>query len=112
MPIADLSNVPISPQQLAWFAFAHADHHNRMITYIRKQYNIILPQYILDPIDTSPDSAWSDNHIIMHNNNDAVLGVTSYDISQIDWTQKNTLPGWIWIHYQLHYAEAQASGIW
>jgi hypothetical protein len=83
-----------------------------MITYIRKQYNIILPQYILDPIDTSRDSAWSDNHIIMHNNNDAVLGVTSYDISQIDWTQKSTLPGWIWIHYQLHYAEAQASGIW
>lgn len=112
MSVPDLANVPTTTEQLAWFSFAHADLHVRTNTYIRGAFGILLPSYILDPIDTSRNSAWDDNHLIMHNNTDAILGVSGYDISEVDWSDRESIPGWIWLHYQLHYAEAQASGVW
>jgi hypothetical protein len=112
MSVADLVNIPSNDQELAQWSFAHADHHRNVIAYIRRTQNVLLPEYILDPVDTGPNSGWGDQHQVMHNNNDAILGISGYDISEVDWHSPDQLSGWIWLHFQLHYQEAQVSGVW
>lgn len=112
MPVADLVNVPSTPAEWSWFSFAHFDHHQRVNAYIRSSSGVLLPLYVLDPIDTSPNTAWGYNHQTMHNNNDAVLQVAGFDITEVDWTDADQVSSWIWLHYKLHYAEATASGVW
>jgi hypothetical protein len=112
MPVADLSNAPASDQELAQWSFAHQDHHRNIIAFIQRTQNVVLPQYVVDPVDTGPNAAWGDLHQTMHNNSDVILGVSGYDVSEVDWKNPDQLASWIWLHYQLHYAEATASGVW
>lgn len=112
MAVADLVTVPSTPEELAQWSFAHMAHHRDVIAYIRRVNKVLLPEYVLDPVDTSPNSAWGDNHQVEHNNNDAILGVDGFDISDVDWKNPDQLASWVWLHYRLHYAEAEASGVW
>jgi hypothetical protein len=112
MPIADLANVPTTAAEISWWGFANMAHHRDVNRYIATTRGILLPEYLLDPIDLRAASAWDANHQIEHNNADTILGVQGFDISESDWQDKERMAAWIWLHYRLHYAEAQASGVW
>lgn len=112
MAIADLANVPSTPAELAVWAFANMAHHRDVNAVILRENKVDLPEYVLDPVDTSENSAWMDQHQEMHNNTDAILGIPGFDISDVDWKSPDQLASWVWLHYTLHYQEAQASGVW
>jgi hypothetical protein len=56
-------------------------------------------------------SGFLDQHQQMHNNSDAVLGVSSYDLTDVNWADAGQREGWIFLNAQLHQAEANATGV-
>lgn len=112
MAVADLANVPMTPGQLRLWSFAHMAHHRDTNRIIMQSKGIVLPEYALDPVKFSSNSTWTELHQQMHNNNDSVLGVGGFDLTQVNWQDVKQRSAWIWLNFQLHYAEAQATGLW
>lgn len=111
MGLADLFNVPRNDAELAAWAFAHMAHHRDLNTQARKIHNILLPEYVLDPIVPGNVQDFLNLHQIMHNNIDIVFGVAGNDLSQVDWTDVSQREGWIYLNATQHVAEAQAARI-
>lgn len=104
--VAALYNVPSTQAELDDWAFAHAAHHrdiNRRIYQLRGQQ---LPEFILDPFDTNDSGTWLYQHQAMHTNQDALLGISGYDLLDIDFRDKNEFAGWIFLNADEHVQAA------
>jgi hypothetical protein len=108
MSILNVFNVPTTPQELAQWSFLHMALHRDENLAIRRQNNILLPEYVLDPMDLTPNSAWFQQHQLMHNNIDQILGVAQFDLIDVDWSDPAQRVGWIQGHAQLHQQETKA----
>ena len=111
--IASLFNVPTTQEELLQWASAHATHHrdiNRRI-YELSLGNIVLPEFILDPINPNDTGIWEDQHQIVHQDMDAVLGINGFDLSSVDFKNAEALTGWIQLNANEHYQAATALGI-
>jgi len=110
MSVVDLYNVPQTPSDMDRWASLHMIHHRLINLAIYRQHHIALPEYVIDPIDMRNPTAFLDQHQTMHNNTDSVLGLSGYDLSDVDLTDARQLSGWIWLNAQLHFQEATATG--
>lgn len=108
MAIADLFNVPNTPSEMATWSFNHMAHHRELNAAILQQRDIALPEYILDPINLEDPEQFLQQHQQMHNNNDAVLAVSGYDLTEVDWSDAGQRAGWIFLNATLHVAEGNA----
>lgn len=111
MSVADLANTPTTKQELLIYSALHMGHHREINSAIYRKYGIVLPLYAIDPT-TPNDPAWGYLHQVMHNNNDALLGVSSYDLIEVNWGNPGQLSSWIWLNFQLHYQEAFQANAW
>lgn len=105
--LAGIYNVPDDPKTLAVWSFNHASHHQQINAAIFSQYGIALPGYVLDPF-VPGDTSWIYSHQTMHNNQDAVLGIEGYDLTDVDFNDQGQLAGWIFLVADEH---RQASAI-
>lgn len=112
MALADIFNVPNTDQEMSQWSFAHMDHHRRINAAILASNNVVLPEYILDPVNLADPVAFGLQHQEMHNNTDAILGISGYDLTEVDWSDDGQRAGWIWLNAQLHRAEADATGVY
>ena len=110
MPLAILYNVPLTTDQQATFDFSHADHHRRMIAAAYERFHVTLPEFVLDPFNPQRSNAGL-LHQEMHDAIDALYGVGGYDLVDVDWRDQEQRAGWIWLNAQLHFQEAQATGV-
>ena len=111
--IAALFNVPTTPEELLQWATAHATHHrdvNRRI-YEVSLGHIVLPEFLLDPINPKDTGVWEAQHQIIHQDMDAVLSINGFDLSSVDFTNSEALTGWIQLNANEHYQAATALGI-
>ena len=106
--LADLYNVPTTDDERAQWAFAHMAHHRDINEKIYVLIAVALPEYILDPIDPKDTGQWEYLHQIMHDNQNALLGIQGQDLTGVDWKDPTILNGWIWLNSSEHY---QASDI-
>lgn len=114
--IAALYNVPAAPDELSHWAFAHMAHHRDIN---RRVYELFagtpgfspLPEFILDPLNPNDTGVWEDQHQILHEAMDAVLGISGYDLSQVDFKDTDLLGGWIYLNANEHYQAANILGI-
>jgi hypothetical protein len=67
-----------------------------------------LPEYVLDPIDQTPNSGWFQQHQLMHDNIDQIVGVAQFDLIDVDWNSAAQRAGWFQGHAQLHRLETDA----
>lgn len=104
--IAALANVPSTTAEREMWAFAHAAHHTDIIRVIYQVVKIALPSYILDPFDPRDISVWADQHQQMHNDMDQILGISPFNLDDIDWSDQRTLGGWIFNNFSEHYQAA------
>lgn len=111
MSVADIFNIPGDAAQLASWAMLHMIWHRSCNVEIFRQHNIILPEFILAPINTEAADGFLENHQTMHNNLDAILGVSSYDLMNVAWNDENQRIGWFQAHAQLTRQEANKLGI-
>ena len=109
--LAGIFNVPTTPDELKVWATTHASHHRDINRAIYQITGVNLPEFILDPIDPSNTSVWEDQHQIMHSNFDEILGISGYDLSQVDFTNQEFLTGWITLNSNEHLQASNILGI-
>lgn len=108
MSVLDVFNVPTDDDELARWTTLHMILHRSENTAVFRNFNVLLPEYVLDPIDTTPDSDWFQQHQLMHSNIDAVVDVPQFNLIDVDWTNQASRIGWFQGHAQLHRQETDA----
>lgn len=106
--IAAILNVPAAPEELALWATSHASHHRDIIRRIFELTGQPLNEFILDPIDPNDTDVWEAQHQIMHQQMDTILGISGFDLSQVDFSKPELLDPWVQLNFQEHL---QASNI-
>ena len=109
--IANIYNVPVSAPEYNMWAFAHAAHHQDIIRRIYELSNIALPEYILDPMDPSDPGVWIYQHQLMHNQLNALLGVTGFNLTSVNWENEELKNGFIFLNATEHKRYADLLGI-
>lgn len=108
--MADVFNVPTDDRQLARWTFLHMVLHRDQILQVKRAFNLILPEFVLDPMDLRPQGIWFQQHQVMHDNMDQVLNVQQFNLIDVDWESDASRIGWIQGHAQLHQSEAIVLG--
>ena len=104
--IAALFNVPEGREELDAWASAHARHHVDINRYIYQRTGLSLPEFVLEPINPDDTAGWDEHHVIMHQNQDALLGIEGYDLSGVDFNDKDNLTAWIQLN-AIEHREAE-----
>lgn len=95
MGIATLWNTPTSLEKLSDWSFSHAAQHRIEIAAIQRIFGITLTEFRLDPINPADSSTWAEQHQIMENERNAVLGLPGYNLSDVDWTDPGSFEAFI-----------------
>lgn len=111
MSVVDIFNLPGDDAQLAMWSRMHMMWHRSCNVEIERQFNIILAEYILDPISSDAIDQFLSDHQIMHNDLDAILGIASQNLQEVDWEDENQRIGWFQAHAQLTRQESDKLGI-
>jgi len=106
--LADLYNVPTTNEERAQWSFAHMTHHRDINRRIYELIKVALPEYILDPVNPENSGEWEYQHQLMHDNENAILGIQGQDLTGMDWKDQRLLAAWIWLNVNEH---VQASNI-
>lgn len=111
MSVADVFNVPGDEFQEAKWSALHLALHRDQNRAIFLQYAVILPEYILDPVNWEDPRLWLQQHQLMHNYMDQVLGIGQENLTEVEWDDPGSRSGWIQAHAQLHQQETNALSI-
>lgn len=103
MSLAAIFNVPTNRDDLNTWATSHAAHHRDIIRRIYEIGNIALPEYVLEPIDPNNMVTWAQQHQIMHQQMDALLGIKGYNLLNANFKDVNALTNWIQLNANEHY---------
>lgn len=106
-----LYNVPTDQNSFMEMSFANVDEHRKIITAVRTLYSITIQEYIIDPIPMFDFSGWAYRHQLMHNQQNAVLGIAGNDLTAVDLTKPDEVAAWTNLHAQEHYQAASILGI-
>lgn len=111
MSIANLFNVPGPSEELAVWSFAHASHHADIVRLLGQQHDFQFASFLLDPFDPGNMEVWLDQHQVMHNQMDAVLGIAGFNLSEVNWKSTDERSQWIWLNAQEHYQAGTILGL-
>lgn len=111
MSIANVFNVPTTDDELSQWSVLHMILHRQQIQAAQRQHNVLLTEYVLDPMDTTPNGSWFQQHQLMHDNIDQLVGVAQFDLIDVRWEDTAQRVGWIQGHAQLHQQESQKLGV-
>lgn len=111
MALPTLFNVPTNAEEMSIFAFANMDEHRKIAAAAQAQLSVALDLFPLDPIPTGDLGTWVYNHQTMHDQQNAVLGISGNDLTTLDLNDISQLVNWIELHAQEHYQAAQLLGL-
>ena len=104
--IAALYNVPSNTPEFEQWAFANMAHHRDIARVIYQLSAITLTEFSLDPFNPADPGVWLYQHQLMHQNQNAVLGIDGYDLLDVDFTDQQQLAGWVYLHSSEHLQAA------
>lgn len=102
-----LYETPKTQGDLSVWSFANAAQHRDINRIIFETTGDILPDFVLDPFDPNDMNAWLYQHQVMHNAQNAVLGIAGFNLTELDWNNPAELGSWLWNHGQEHFQAAQ-----
>ena len=105
--LANLYNVPTSDSERAQWSFSHMAHHRDINAKIYLLLKIALPEYILDPVNLDDTGTWEDQHQLMHDTQNQLLGINGQDLTGIDWKNQNLLAAWIFLNASEHFQASE-----
>lgn len=111
MGLALIENVPESPASQAEWSFSHQAHHFDVNRLIYQKYGIAVPIYILDPFDPLNPGQWFYQHQTIHQDIDAILGISGYDLLDVDWRDPGQREVWINLNFNEHFQWNQSLGV-
>jgi hypothetical protein len=106
--IAGLYNVPGTPDEFAAWSFINMAHHRDINRAIYNLLNVTIEEFVLDPFNIREPGVWLYQHQLMHQRQNALLGIDGYNLLDVDLTKPEELAGWIYAHSNEHQ---QASDI-
>lgn len=106
MALATLYNVPGDGNEMNVFSFSNRDEHNKINALLLQKFGVTVPSFVLDPIPIFDMGAWLQQHQVLHNIMNGLLGTNSDDLTNVNFTDQSQLSEWIWLHAQEHYQAA------
>lgn len=86
-------------------------HHRDIIRRIREVKGYRLEEYIIDPIDMGDPAAMLRNHQAMHNDMNAVFGLSGNDLLEVDFRDVEQLAAWIFFNFNEHQQVSKITGV-
>lgn len=112
MALAVLFEVPETPEHWQEWAFVNMAHHRDIIRVVFERTGARLTESILDPFDyENPSPSWLYKHALMHQNMDQLLRIQGFDLSGVDWQDRDQLQGWITAHANEHVQAGTLLGL-
>lgn len=104
-----LYNTPYDEGSLLEWSSIHQKDHFNIALQIQQKFSgttvLLMP---IDPVPLQLDMlTWAMNHQFMHNEMDNVVGVAGFDLSSVNFMQREQLEIWINLHAWEHYRVAQ-----
>ena len=109
--LAALYNVPGTESEMAQWAFAHQANHRDINRVIYQVLKLQLPTYVLDPINARDIEVWLYQHQQLHQAMDTVLGISGYDLLDVNWQDPNDRAGWILLNSDEHRQACDELGL-
>lgn len=96
---------------LSEFSFSNQDEHRKIALAVQAQKNLQLVIYPLDPIEPYGIEQWFQLHQQAHNDMSNALNIANFDISEVDFKNRDQLQAWLWLHFTMHQEAAQMLGL-
>lgn len=106
-----LLEVPQTPEDWLRWSFHHRVSHNVIRQGIVAKGGPQLIEYVLDPIDLRDFPGFLQRNNQSHIDESSFLGTTLFDLQDVDYTNPNSLRGFVYTHWQIHEAEEAAAGV-
>jgi hypothetical protein len=97
MAVANLFNIPNSKQDWNEYSFALQGTLRDINRRIYETQSVVIPEYILDPIDLNEPSVQLYNLQDWMNAINAELGIAGFDYIDVDFSQQGNLASWTWL---------------
>lgn len=97
MPIANLANVPDSPDTWSQYTFSLQATLDNICDAILRQKNIYIPRYELDPLNLTDPNAQLFQLQDMVNGVNSVLGISGFNYLDVDINDQNELASWVFL---------------
>lgn len=113
MSLATLLNIPIpgDARSFSEVSFSNMDQHRLIVNALASQKGIMVQLYPLDPIPVYGVTAWLQNHQQAHNDMSNALGIELFDLSDVDFRDREQLAVWTRLHFDMHQQAASILGI-
>ena len=111
MAIASLFQAPRSEPEFAEWSFANMAHHRDIFAAIYRDSGDQLTEYAIDPIDHGNLNLWLYQHQAMHDQQNQVTGIAGYNLTGVDWNDREDLRAWISQHADEHFRIATLLGV-
>ncbi len=113
MPLAELMGVPNTPAEQQSWAFANAASHRDIIRRVQETKGVLLEEHPLwfNPDDAAGFNDFLNAHQDMHNDFAVALGLASYNLSELDWSDEDARAQWVMAHAQMHIAASALLGV-
>lgn len=102
MSVAAIFNVPRTEEELNEWSFAHMANHRDILRVIYEVFHLVLPEYLLDPVDPDETGTWQRLHQAMHQDMNSLLGTSGFNLLGLDWHDDNRLAAWIQLNAVEH----------
>ncbi len=108
MALAQIGAIPSSSDELNSWSLSHASHHDDIILAInRREIAASTPitrftTYVLDPFNPEDPGNWLWQHAQMHNEMNQALGISGYDLNNLDWNDQGSVADWIARNWDEH----------
>lgn len=106
-----LLNVPASKEDWDRWSFHHRTSHDLINKAIFSDQAVLLPDFILDPIDLEEPKLFIEANQLAHSSMNNALLLPGSDLEQVDLDDQRQLQAWIFLHYQEHRTAERRLGI-
>ncbi len=101
---------PTGEAGLEEFWHANLQHHQAIIGALGRTRGVQLSLFNLYPVTGEDFKGFLRQHQDQHNAMNAVLGIPSVDLTDLDMDDKKKLDAWLFIHFTQHQVAAQLCG--
>lgn len=102
MPLPHILRPPDTKRGMDEWLFQHSQDHMEIVQKIRAAFGIVLPTYVIDPMEPADFHGWALRHQSYHDQANGILGIDGSDLQTVDWQNPQEREDWFWLQYQEH----------
>ena len=111
MSLPFLYSTPKDDDEWQAWGFNHAAGHYDWVRVVGTTKNVELQQFNISQIDPQDLGMWLYTHQVMHDEVNAALGTTGYNLLELDWEDPDQLAQWLRLNGDEHVRISAALGV-